>query len=204
VAEGLRYAASRQELVGTYVVDINAMFFGMPMALFPALAERYGGTAVVGLLFAAPGAGSILATLTSGWAARVHRHGRAVVLAAAGWGAAIVGFGLAHALWLALLCLAVAGGADAVSGIFRATIWNETIPDRLRGRLAGVEMISWSTGPMLGNTEAGLAAGLFGLEASVVAGGVLCLAGSFALAAALPRFWSYVSPGAPVLVPPDR
>jgi MFS family permease len=204
VAEGLRYAASRQELVGTYVVDIIAMFFGMPMALFPALAERYGGTAVVGLLYAAPGAGSIVATLTSGWAARVHRHGRAVVLAAAGWGVAIVGFGLAHVLWLALACLAVAGGADAVSGIFRATIWNETIPDRLRGRLAGVEMISWSTGPMLGNAESGLAAGLVGLEASVVAGGVLCVAGSFALAAALRRFWRYLSPGAPAPGPLDR
>jgi MFS family permease len=204
VAEGLRYAASRQELVGTYVVDIIAMFFGMPMALFPALAERYGGTAVVGLLYAAPGAGSIVATLTSGWAARVHRHGRAVVLAAAGWGVAIVGFGLAHVLWLALACLAVAGGADAVSGIFRATIWNETIPDRLRGRLAGVEMISWSTGPMLGNAESGLAAGLVGLEASVVAGGVLCVAGSFALAAALGRFWRYLSPGAPAHGPLDR
>jgi MFS family permease len=204
VAEGVRYATSRQELVGTYVFDINAMFFGMPMALFPALAQRYGGAGVVGLMYAAPGVGSILATLTSGWAQHVHHHGRAVVLAAAGWGAAIVGFGLAGTLWLALLCLAVAGGADAISGIFRATIWNETIPDRLRGRLAGVEMISWSTGPLLGNTEAGLAAALVGLRTSVVAGGVLCVAGSFALAAALPRFWGYVSPARPAPVPPDR
>jgi MFS family permease len=208
VLEGLRYAWSRQELVGTYVVDINAMFFGMPMALFPAMAERYGGTAVVGLLYAAPGAGSILATLTSGWAARVHRHGRAVVLAAAAWGVAIAGFGVAGKLWLALLCLALAGGADAVSGIFRATIWNETIPDRLRGRLAGVEMISWSTGPLLGNAEAGIAAALVGLRASVVAGGALCVVGSLALAAALPRFRGYdarrLSPAEPADVLTDR
>jgi MFS family permease len=202
VLEGLRYAWSRQELVGTYVVDINAMFFGMPMALFPAMAERYGGTAVVGLLYAAPGAGSILATLTSGWAARVHRHGRAVVLAAAAWGVAIAGFGVAGKLWLALLCLALAGGADVVSGIFRATIWNETIPDRLRGRLAGVEMISWSTGPLLGNAEAGIAAALVGLRASVVAGGALCVVGSLALAAALPRFWGYDAAGSAQLSQP--
>jgi MFS family permease len=191
IGEGLRYARSRQELIGTYAIDINAMFFGMPMALFPAIAERYGGGAVVGLLYAAPSAGAVVATLSSGWSARVHRHGRAVVLAATGWGVAIVVFGLAGSLWLALVCLAAAGGADAVSGIFRATIWNETIPDRLRGRLAGVEMISWSTGPLLGNAEAGFASALVGLRTSVVAGGALCVVGSLALAAALPRLWSY-------------
>jgi MFS family permease len=187
IAEGLRYAGSRQELIGTYAIDINAMFFGMPMALFPALAERYGGGAVVGLLYAAPSAGAVVATLTSGWT----HHGRAVALAAAGWGVAIAGFGLAPALWLALLCLAVAGGADAISGVFRATIWNETIPTRLRGRLAGVEMISWSSGPLLGNAEAGIASALIGLRTSVVAGGVMCVAGSLVLAALLPRLWSY-------------
>jgi MFS family permease len=193
IGEGLRYAGSRQELIGTYVIDINAMFFGMPMALFPALAERYGGGAVVGLLYAAPSAGAVVATLSSGWSRRVHHHGRAVVLAAASWGVAIVGFGLAGELWLALLCLAAAGGFDAISGIFRATIWNETIPDRLRGRLAGVEMISWSSGPLLGNAEAGFASALVGLRTSVVAGGVMCVLGSFALAAALPKMWSYDS-----------
>ena len=101
----------------------------------------------------------------SGWTARVHHHGRAVVLAACGWGVAIAAFGLAQSLPLALACLAVAGGADAISGVFRATIWNETIPDRLRGRLAGVEMISWSSGPLLGNAEAGLTAALLGVRA---------------------------------------
>jgi MFS family permease len=191
IAEGLRYAKSRQELIGTYSVDIVAMFFGMPMALFPALAERYGGDAVVGLLYAAPPAGAVLATITSGWTRRVHRHGRAVVYAACGWGVAIALFGLAGTLWVALLCLAAAGGADAVSGVFRATIWNETIPDRLRGRLAGVEMISWSSGPMLGNAEAGIAAALVGLRGSIVGGGVVCVAAAVALAAALPRFWRY-------------
>ena len=155
IAEGLRFAKSRQELLGTYLVDIVAMFFAMPFALFPALAEAYGGGAVVGLLYAAPSAGAVVFLAASGWTARVHRHGRAVVFAACGWGVAIAAFGLAHELWLALFFLALAGGADAISGVFRATIWNETIPDRLRGRLAGLEMISWSAGPLLGNAEAG-------------------------------------------------
>jgi MFS family permease len=193
VVDGVKYAGSRQELVGSYVIDINAMFFGMPFALFPALAAHYGGTAVVGLLFAAPGVGSLIAMLTSGWSRHVHHHGRAIVLGASGWGLALIGFGLAHALWLALLCLAVAGAGDAISGIFRGTLWNETIPDRLRGRLAGVEMISWSSGPTLGNVEAGAAAALIGLRSSVVLGGVLCVAGSVGLAALLPRFWNYDS-----------
>jgi MFS family permease len=193
IAEGARYARSRQELVGTYLVDMNAMFFGMPMALFPAIAKGYGGAEVLGLLYAAPSAGSIVVALTSGWANRVHRHGRAISYAAGAWGVAIVAFGFADALWLALLCLAVAGGMDAISGVFRSAIWNETIPDHLRGRLAGMEMISWSSGPMLGNAEAGAVAALAGVRASVVAGGIACVAGTAVLAVALPRFWSYDS-----------
>jgi MFS family permease len=184
---------SRQDLIGSYVVDINAMFFGMPFALFPALAADYGGTAVVGLLFAAPGVGALVAMLTSGWSRHVHHHGRAIVFGAAGWGVAIAGFGLAHELWLALVCLALAGAGDAISGVFRGTLWNETIPDRLRGRLAGLEMISWSSGPTLGNAEAGIAARVVGLRHSVVLGGALCVAGSVVLAALLPRFWNYDS-----------
>ncbi len=193
IKQGLRYAVSRQDLIGTYLVDMNAMFFGMPMALFPAIAKGYGGAEVLGLLYAAPSAGSIVVTLTSGWTKHVHRHGRAVVYGAGAWGVAIVAFGFADALWLALLCLAVAGGMDTISGIFRSAIWNETIPDHLRGRLAGVEMISWSSGPLLGDAEAGVLAALAGVRASVVTGGVLCVAGTAALAVALPRFWAYDS-----------
>lgn len=190
VVEGLRYARSRPELLGTYLVDINAMFFGMPMALFPAIAERFGGSSV-GLLYAAPAAGAMLVTLTSGWAKRVNRHGRAVALAAAVWGLAIVGFGLAPTLWPALLFLVVAGAADMVSGLFRMTIWGQTIPDHLRGRLAGIEVVSYTTGPLLGNAESGLAARLFGVRASVVSGGVLCVAGTLLLALLLPEFVRY-------------
>jgi MFS family permease len=193
IGEGVRYAASRQELIGTYLVDMNAMFFGMPMALFPAMAKGYGGAEALGVLYAAPAAGSIVVGLTSGWTRHVHRHGRAIACAAAAWGVAIVAFGLADALWLAVACLAAAGGMDAISGIFRSAIWNETIPDHLRGRLAGVEMISWSSGPTLGNAEAGAVAALAGVRASVIAGGLACVAGTVALALALPRFWRYDS-----------
>jgi MFS family permease len=191
VIEGLRYARSRPDLLGTYLVDMAAMFFGMPMALFPALAERFGGSAALGALYAAPSLGAFLATLTSGWTRRVHRHGRAIAVAAGLWGVAIVGFGLAPWLWLALAGLVVAGAADMVSGIFRLSMWNRTIPDHLRGRLASIEMVSYTSGPLLGNAEAGAAASLVGLRASVVSGGVLCILAVAATAAALPAFWRY-------------
>jgi MFS family permease len=189
--EGFRYAASRQELIGTYVVDFAAMVFGMPMALFPALAARLGGASALGLMYAAPAVGALAASLTSGWTPRVHRHGRAIVLAAAVWGAAIVAFGFSTTLWPAVGCLALAGGADAVSGIFRMTMWNQTIPDALRGRLASIEMVSYSSGPLLGHVEAGAVAAAFGVQASVVSGGILCIAGVIACAAMLPRFVGY-------------
>lgn len=193
IVEGLRYAGSRQDLIGTYLVDMNAMFFGMPMALFPAIAKGYGGPEVLGLLYAAPSAGSIAVTLTSGWSARVHRHGRAIVYGAGAWGLGIIAFGFAGTLWLAVGCLVVAGAMDTISGIFRSAIWNETIPDHLRGRLAGVEMISWSSGPLLGDAEAGFLAALAGVRASVITGGIACVAGTVVLAVALPRFWGYDS-----------
>ncbi len=191
IAEGLRYARSRQELIGTYLVDIVAMLFGIPLALFPAYAERLGGAGVLGLLYAAPGAGAFVASLTSGWTARVHRHGLAVILAASLWGAGIVVFAVAGNLWLALAGLAFAGGADAVSGVFRSTIWNQTIPDNLRGRLAGVEMVSYTAGPLLGQVESGLVAALTSVRFSAVSGGVLCIVGVAITAAMLPVFRHY-------------
>jgi MFS family permease len=190
IIEGLKYARGRQELLGTYLIDLNAMFFGMPMALFPALAESFGGVSV-GLFYAMPAVGSLLATLTSGWTRRVHKHGLAITIAATLWGLAIIAFGMANNLWLALMFLAMAGAADMVSGLFRMTIWNQTIPDHLRGRLASIEMISYMTGPYLGNGEAGLVARFFGLRAAVVSGGVLCVAGSGLLALLLPAFLRY-------------
>ncbi|MEE6310851.1 MFS transporter [Plantactinospora veratri] len=191
VVTGLRYARSRPELLGTYLVDINAMFFGMPQALYPFMAAKLGGPAVLGLLYAAPAVGSLLATLTSGWTGRVHRHGLMVVIAAGLWGVGIIGFGLTDWLWLALVFLAFAGAADMVSGIFRMTMWNQTIPDHLRGRLAGIEMLSYATGPLLGQLRSGVAARFMGIGGSIVSGGVLCVVGTLALAAALPAFLRY-------------
>lgn len=191
IKEGVDYARSRPDLLGTYLVDMVAMFFGMPIALFPAVADRLGGPAVLGLLTAAPAVGSFLVTALSGWTRHVHRHGRAIVLAASAWGLAVVAFGFAPNLVLALVCLALAGAADMVSGVFRMTIWNQTIPDHLRGRLAGIEMISYTSGPTLGNFEAGAVASVWGLRVSIVSGGVLCVVGAAACALLLRGFWSY-------------
>lgn len=191
VIAGFRYARSRQELIGTYVVDFVAMVFGMPLALFPAIAQGLGGAAVVGPLYAGPAIGALLASLTSRWTQRVTRHGRAVMLAATVWGAAIVVFGFCDRLWPAVVFLAIAGGADALSGLFRMTIWNQTIPDEMRGRLASIEIVSYSSGPLLGHVEAGAMAALVGVRGSVVSGGLLCVVGVFMCAALLPRFLAY-------------
>jgi MFS family permease len=191
VLEGLRYARSRQELLGTYFVDMIAMFFGMPMALFPAIAQGLGGAKVLGLLYAAPAIGSFVFSTTSGWTSRVHRHGMGVVVAAVIWGLAIIGFGFAPSLVPAVFFLAVAGGADMMSGVFRSVIWNQTIPDSLRGRLASIEMLSYTSGPALGNFEAGVVASLFSVRISVVSGGALCVIGCVLCALALPAFRAY-------------
>jgi MFS family permease len=191
VLDGLRYARSRPELIGTYVVDIVAMLFGMPIALFPALSEQLGGPSVLGLLYAAPSTGALAATLTSGWTGRVRRHGAAVLWAATVWGVAITVLGFATTLPVALGGLALAGAADMVSGLFRMTIWNQTIPDALRGRLAGIEMVSYSSGPLLGNVESGLVAAAFNARVSVVSGGVLCVLGVALCALLLPGFRRY-------------
>ena len=191
VAEGIRYARSRQELIGTYVVDIIAMLFGMPMALFPAVAQGLGGPKVLGLLYAAPAIGSFAFSATSGWTRRIHRHGMGVVVAATAWGVAIIGFGAVPGLYAALVFLAIAGAADSMSGVFRQTIWNQTIPDSLRGRLASIEMLSYTTGPTLGNFEAGLVAALTSVRFSILSGGILCVVGCVAAAAVLPAFRAY-------------
>lgn len=191
LVSGCRYAFSRQELVGSYVVDFIAMVFGMPNALFPAIAQTYGGAKALGFLYAAPAVGALVISFFSGFAVKVNRHGMAIAISAALWGVAIIFFGLVSHFWLALFFLALAGAFDGVSGIFRSTMWNETIPQHYRGRLAGIEMISYLSGPRLGDTEAGLVAALFGITASVVSGGVLCVAGVFICSYFLPQFWRY-------------
>jgi MFS family permease len=194
IVEGLAFARSRPELIGTYVVDIIAMAFAMPTALFPAMAQSWGGARAAGWLYSAMSIGSLITTLVSGWTGRVRRRGAAVVLAAATWGVAIVALGYAPNLPLAVLCLALAGGADMISGLFRMTIWNETIPPSLRGRLASVEMVSYMSGPLLGNARAGWMATALSNRVSIVGGGAVCVVGVLLCIPLLPAFWRYRRP----------
>ena len=196
IIEGLRYGLSRRELVGTYVVDIVAMTFAMPMAVFPALAAQWGGSHDAGYLYAALSVGALLTTLTSGWTRKVQHHGAAVVIAAALWGVAIAALGFANSLPVAIACLMLAGAADMVSGLFRMTIWNETIPPQIRGRMAGIEQLSYMSGPLLGNARAGLMAEQFGLARSITSGGVICVVLVLTLVPVLPAFWRYRRPPA--------
>ncbi|MFE0676120.1 MFS transporter [Streptomyces sp. NPDC058867] len=191
IAEGARYAWSRKELLGTYAVDLAAMFLAMPLALLPFLADELDAEWSLGLMYAALPFGSLLVSVTSGWTGRIHRHGRMVVLAAALWGVAIAAAGVVDNVWLVLLFLAVAGGCDMVSGIFRGVMWNQTIPDELRGRLAGIELLSYSVGPTLGQVRAGGFAAWWGVRASVWSGGLLCAGAVGLLALCLPRLMSY-------------
>ena len=192
IAEGARYAVSRRDLLGTYVIDIVAMFMAMPMVLFPALAnDVLKSPHTLGLLYSAGTVGSMLVTATSGWTSRVHRHGMAVVVSAAVWGAAVAAAGLTTNVPIVLLCFAIAGAADMVSAIFRGVIWHQTIPDSMRGRLAGIEMLSYSVGPLGGQVRSGLVADRWSVRASITSGGVLCVIGVVATAAWLRDFWSY-------------
>lgn len=191
--QGFRYAFSRQELVGTYVVDFVAMIFGMPTALFPAIAMSFGGAKVLGILYAAPAVGALVISFLSGWTKHVKRHGFAIAVSATLWGVAIIFFGLSANFWVAIFFLVFAGAFDGLSGIFRMTMWNETIPNHFRGRLAGIEMISYLSGPRLGDTEAGLVAAAFGITASIVSGGVLCVVGVGICCIFLPKFLRYQS-----------
>ena len=194
IVEGFRFVRTKQALLGIFLVDTNAMVFGMPMALFPAYGAHFGGGArTVGFLYAAPYAGALAASLLSGWVGHVRRQGLGVCVAAALWGLALVGFGYAGALWAALALLAVAGAADFVSAVLRSTILLTATPDALRGRLSGIEFAQVASAPSLGNLEAGVVASLTSLRFSVVSGGLACIAGTVLCALALPRFVRYDS-----------
>jgi MFS family permease len=196
VADGLRYARGRPELVGSYLVDIAAMTLAFPNALFPFMATELHAPWAVGLMYSAPSVGALGASAVSGWTGRVRRHGRAIALAAAGWGLAITGFGLAPDIGVALAFLVLAGGADMVSGIFRETLWNQTIPDALRGRLAGVELLSYGIGPSAGQLRAGGVATVTTPRFSLWSGGLLCLGAVAVICLALPGFGAYTAPPA--------
>src|SRR5919201_311272 len=193
ILDGFRYVRTRRELLGIFLVDTNAMIFGMPMALFPAIGSRLGGTSAVGLLYAAPGAGALAASLVSGWATRMRRQGIGVLVAASLWGVAIAAFGFANALWLALLLLALAGAADFVSAVLRSAIALAATPDAMRGRVSGIEFAQVASAPSLGNVEAGVVASITSLRFSVVSGGAACVVGTILLALAIPELVGYDS-----------
>lgn len=193
ITEGLRYLTGERLIQACFLIDINAMVFGMPRALFPALGTGlFGGdAATVGLLYAAPGAGALVAALTSGWVGGVSRRGRVVVGAVVVWGVAIAVFGFVPFLPLALGLLALAGAADVVSAVFRNTILQLTVPDTLRGRLSSIHTAVVGGGPHLGDLESGTVAALTSLRFSVVSGGVACVLGAFAIVRFMPELWSY-------------
>jgi MFS family permease len=193
IVEGLKVIKARPPLVGSFLVDLNAMVFGFPLALFPAVVdERFGGNpTVLGLLYSAPFAGSLVASATSGWSRRVHRHGIAVTASVVVWGFAIVGFGLVSGAVLTIVFLALAGAADMVSGIFRQSILALATPPDMLGRMEGVGMAVWSTGPALGDLESGAVAAVTTVNFSIVSGGLVCAVLAVLLAAVLPGFRNY-------------
>jgi MFS family permease len=180
MVEGWRYLRSVPLLQHIMLIDLNAMVFGMPRALFPVIGTTIlgGDATTVGLLHAAPAAGALTGALTTGWVSAIRRQGRVVVYAVSVWGLAIVGFGLTRHLVGALALLAIAGGADVVSNIFRNTILQLTVPDRLRGRLTAFKVSLAAGGPRLGDAEAGAVAALATPTISVVSGGLASIVGT--------------------------
>jgi predicted MFS family arabinose efflux permease len=204
VIEGLGFVRGRQAIQGAYLIDINAMVFGMPRALFPAMATTLfgGGASTLGFLYAAPGAGALVGALTTGWVSRIRRQGRAVIVAVLAWGVAITCFGLVSWLPGALVLLAVAGWADVISAVFRNTIIQLAVPDALRGRLSGLQIAVVAGGPRIGDLEAGAVAAAFGDTVSVVSGGLACVAGALVLARLLPGFRQQRTPAGAGAGPP--
>jgi MFS family permease len=191
VVEGLRFARRRREVLATFIVDLNAMVFGSPRSLYPALALDVFmvGPAGVGLMASASAFGALVGAIFSGWTTTVRRPGLAVLIAVAVWGLGIVGFGLStFSFPLALLFLAVAGGADVISAVLRSSIVQILTPDSLRGRVSSIHILIVTGGPRIGDAEASAVAAVIGTEASVVSGGLLTLAGLGVIALAMPEF----------------
>jgi MFS family permease len=194
VLEGFRFLASRPVVLMTFVVDIIAMVFGMPRALFPSLAAHFGGgSGTAGAMYSSLAVGALLGAAFGGWFGRVHRQGLAVLLSVVAWGACVVGFGLAGGLWLALLMIALAGAADMVSAVFRSSILQSAAPDEMRGRLNGVFIVVVAGGPRLGDGRAGGMASLFGVQTSVVVGGLLVIGLTVLAGVLVPAFAAYDS-----------
>jgi len=193
VRDGLRFASRSGELMGSFAIDILAMTFGMPRALFPALALTVydAGPAGVGILYAAVSAGAVVAAFSTGWLIHARRLGRIVVFAVLIWGIGIALLGLTSELWAGALCLVVAGAADSVSAVCRSTILQTVTPDEMRGRMSSIFTLVVAGGPRLGDVESGTVAAMTSTRFSVVSGGVICVLGILPVVAAFPAFWRY-------------
>lgn len=191
IVDGFSYAVKRPELLGTYVVDMASMTFAFPNPLFPAIAASMGDPGKLGWLYSAPAIGMFIGSLSSSWTHKVGRHGKAITIAAFFWCVGIFAFGLTSNFYLWLVFLVIAGFADMISGIFRATMWNETIPENYRGRLASVEMISYSSGPLLGNTFMGTLSEGVGMNKALMCGGVIGGVIVLILGLGIREFWNY-------------
>ena len=200
IRQAFAFLRGKRVLQATFIVDLVAMIFGLPRALFPilALAQFHRGPEIVGLLFSAVAVGAVIGASTAGWVSRIRRQGLAVLIAVAIWGACIAVFGVVHALPLALALLAAAGAADVISAVFRGTILQATVTDSVRGRLTAIHILVVTGGPRLGDFEAGLVASAFTPTISVVSGGVACIAGVVVIAALMPQFARYTVPDSPV------
>jgi len=185
------YLRSRRDIIGTYLADTIAMVCTFPFALFPFIVKQYDAPWALGFLYSSLAVGSLVATATSGWTSRVHRHGKAVVISAAAWGAAICAAGFGKNVWWVLFFLMVAGAADMMSGLFRSLIWDLTIPDDLRGRMAGLELLSYGVGPQLGQVRSTLTARFTSIQSSLVIGGAVCFASMGVLRSAMPSLWNF-------------
>jgi MFS family permease len=190
VIEGLAFIVARPVLFMSFAVDIVAMVFAMPRALYPQVADdRWGGN--VGPLYAAIAIGAVVAGVASGWIGRVRRQGVALTVAIVGWGLCVAASGLAHQLWLAVVLLAVAGATDLVSAVYRQTILQSYVPDEMRGRMQGVFTVVVNGGPRLGDLRAGGTAAATSVGVSWVGGGLLCAVGVLIAALLVQPFWRY-------------
>jgi predicted MFS family arabinose efflux permease len=193
IRQAFAFLRGKRVLQATFVVDLVAMIFGMPRALFPilALTQFHKGPEIVGALFSAIAVGAVIGASTAGWVGRIRRQGLAVLIAVAIWGACIAVFGVVHALPLAFVLLAAAGAADVISAVFRGTILQSTVTDSVRGRLTAIHILVVTGGPRLGDLEAGLVASAFTPTISVVSGGMACIAGVLVIGALIPQFARY-------------
>lgn len=192
--EGFRYAVTHQELLGSYVVDLAAMIFAYAVPLYPFIAGLLQANWATGLLFSAEAVGALLVSVTSGWLGRIQRYGLAIAIAAAVWSAAIAALGLAPDIVVALLLLMVAGAGDMVSGVLRDALWNRVIPDRVRGRMAGIALLSYGLGPSIGQVRGGVLAGRLGVRQAVSVGGMSAVLAVGTLTLALPRYRRFRMP----------